>query len=407
MLEKQATYWYILPTYRQAKKAIWSAVDPHTGMKRINGVIPKALIESVNNTEMSLSLVNGSTLQFVGAKNMEDLRGAPPYGIVVSEYAKCPQTLFSEILSPILDENNGWIVFNTTPSGKNHAYDLWESMKGDSSCFTSKITVHDSGIFDKEKIDDIYKKHISIDEEYGRSVFSQEFLCSFESPRSGSYYGGLIEKARNEGRIFDMKEVQFFRNIIDSPMHEMLVAADLGVDDSTALWFFKRYQEKIFVCGYHEARRQGAQYYASYIKENFPQVRRIVVPHDARVQEWGTGKTRIESLIELGLRPIVCPSLSLADGIFAVRETFPNIFFDESKTLRGIEALSWYHQEYKENVGAFSQRPKHDWSSHAADGFRYACIWCKKVKDNDDPIQSPVFSSPHLNNFNKTIFRSA
>src|SRR5689334_16754547 len=99
-----------------------------------------------------------------------------------------------------------------------------------------------------------------------------------------------------------------------------------------------------------------------------------VLPHDARVQELGSGKTRVETLTSLGIRPRVLSAHRVEDGINEVRRLLPRCWFDAEKCARGLEALRHYRSEWDERRQAFRERPLHDWSSHAADAFRYLAM---------------------------------
>jgi phage terminase large subunit len=98
------------------------------------------------------------------------------------------------------------------------------------------------------------------------------------------------------------------------------------------------------------------------------------------VKELGTGKSRFEVLTTLGLTPTVCPKLSVDDGIQAVRSMLNRCYFDENNCERGIEALKQYRSAWDEKNKAFKLRPLHDWTSHAADAFRYLAVGFKAKK---------------------------
>ena len=104
------------------------------------------------------------------------------------------------------------------------------------------------------------------------------------------------------------------------------------------------------------------------------------VPHDARVKEYGTGRTRVETMQSFGLRPIVVPNHKIDDGINAARVTFARCRFDEGKCRQGIEALRQYRADYDDKTRAFRNAPKHDWTSHSADGVRYLCMAWRELE---------------------------
>ena len=111
MLGKIGTYWHMLPEYTQARKAIWDAVDGHTGKRRIDWVFPKELRQSTNEVEMKITLKNGSVWQVVGSDRYDSLVGSGVVGVVFSEFSLCKPEAWGYI-SPMLEENGGWALFN-------------------------------------------------------------------------------------------------------------------------------------------------------------------------------------------------------------------------------------------------------------------------------------------------------
>lgn len=192
---------------------------------------------------------------------------------------------------------------------------------------------------------------------------------AFSASVEGSYYGAWIEAAETQGRIGT------FAAEPGIPVH---TAWDIGVGDSTAIWFWQRLHKEVRVVGYFEASGEGVPFYAETIKKlykdnGWTREKAIdFVPHDARVKEWGSGKTRLEELIDAGFRPKIATEMSIDDGINAVRATIPMCTFDAAKCADGIKAMKAYRKEWNDEAGCWSSRPvdKH-WSKHGADAFRY------------------------------------
>jgi hypothetical protein len=171
----------------------------------------------------------------------------------------------------------------------------------------------------------------------------------------------------------------------DLPVHS---AWDLGMDDSTAIWCFQINGPELRIVDYYEASGHGAEHYASWLNQN--KYRGVDwVPHDARVREWGSGRSRLETLRMLGRKPRIVPDHSLMDGIQAARITIPLASFDAARCARGIECLRSYQAERDENLRTYKRTPKHDFASHAADSWRYlAMAWKEPVPPDEelDPI---------------------
>jgi phage terminase large subunit len=109
-------YWHMLPQHNQARKAIWDAINPGTGRRRIDDAFPLALRDSTREQDMFIRFKNGSTWQVVGSDNYNALVGSPPVGVVFSEYALSDPSSWA-FIRPILAENGGWALFISTPRG--------------------------------------------------------------------------------------------------------------------------------------------------------------------------------------------------------------------------------------------------------------------------------------------------
>ena len=99
------------------------------------------------------------------------------------------------------------------------------------------------------------------------------------------------------------------------------------------------------------------------------------LPHDAMAHSMGTGRSIFETLSRRTDRhPRIVRKLSVPDGINAARVTLASAWFDADRCRDGLEALRAYRVDFDERTKAFSDRPRHDWSSHSADSFRYLSI---------------------------------
>ena len=123
----------------------------------------------------------------------------------------------------------------------------------------------------------------------------------------------------------------------------------------------------------------GVEHYAEVIASKPYDPGTDFVPHDAKVKEWGTGRTRVETMRSFGLKPRVVPSASKLDGIQAVRSTLQKCIFHPSCEEIGIPALEQYRREWDDEKKAFRANEVHDWTSHLADAFRYLSLAWKEV----------------------------
>jgi phage terminase large subunit len=363
-MQRPATLWHMLPQISQGRRAIWAAVNPHTGKRRIDEAFPQAIRASTNENEMFIRFKNGSTWTVTGSDAYDSLVGSPPAGIVFSEWSRANPSAWA-YLAPILVENQGWALFITTPLGRNHAQAMYTMGRNDSKWFAEISTVADTNAIPFDAVEAQRKEyHALFGEAAGDALIEQEYYCSFDSVIPGSYYAKEMTIAEREGRI---TQVDVDRNL---PVHS---AWDLGISDSTAIWCFQVNGQELRCVDYYEASGHGAQHYCEWLNsQNYRGV--DWVPHDARVREWSTGRTRIETLRGMGRKPRLVPDASLQDGINAARITIPKVRFDAVRCARGIDCLKSYQAEWSEELRVYKKTPLHDWSSHGADAFRYLSL---------------------------------
>lgn len=365
-LQRVGNYWHMLPQYNQARKAIWEAVNQRTGKRRIDEVFPAAIRSDMRNTDMIIRLINGSTWQLVGSDNFNSLVGSPPVGLVNSEYALADPRAWA-YLRPILAENDGWSIFIFTPRGMNHGYTLFKMAESNPQWHAEVLTVDQTPVFNPATLTNERMELISqFGDTFGQTLFQQEYYCSFDIAVIGAYYSKQIKQAREDGRISNVPHVTG---------HEVYTAWDLGIDDSTTIWFFQVVGlEKRFI-DYYENSGEGLSHYAKVMKEKPYVYGDHYLPHDVEVRELGTGISRRETLEKLGIHPIVTversrDSQAVLMGIDAGRNVLSECWFDKEKCTRGLSALEGYHAEYDEERQKLKNSPEHDWTSHAADAFR-------------------------------------
>lgn len=377
-IQKPATYWHMLPEYSQARKAIWNAVNPHTGVRRIDEAFPQELRDSTNDHEMFIRLVNGATWQVVGSDSYNSLVGTPPYGLIVSEWALADPTAWA-YLAPILEENGGWAVFITTPRGKNHAHGMLRMAGNDPRWFAEVQTVDDTG-FDKGRIESARKEYHGIfGIDAGDALIEQEYYCSFEAAIVGAVYGAAMTRADKEGRIGKVNYDP------DLPVH---TAWDLGFDDSTAIWWWQIAKNEIRLIDYYEASGQTIEHYCQVIKDKSYKYGTHYVPHDAANKLLAAGGRSIYEQMtrDFGLKPVrIVPATSQQNCIEATRKTIDLCWFNDE--LKGLEALRQYQFEWDEDKKTFKSKPLHNWASHGADAFEIiGQVWRnpKEIKEPEE-----------------------
>lgn len=378
MTRRHASYWHMLPEAAQARKAIWRAVDPHTGIRRIDQAFPHEIRRRTLEQEMLIETRWGSTWQVLGSDNYNSFVGAPPAGITFSEYALADPNAWA-FSRPILAENGGWAVFISTPRGRNHLQRLYAMAKKDPKWHASLLTVRDTGVISPQIIAQ-ERRELAAErgDDEADNIINQEYYCDFDAAIPGSYYGRIIAKLEKQGRITDVPY---------DPRFPVFTAWDLGIGDPTAIWFYQHVGEAIHVLDYLENSGAGADYYASELKvEREYFYGGHTLPHDADDKEWGNnGMSRVASLKKLGVKPCrVLPNASIDDGINAVRVLLPRCKFDEVKCERGLDCLRQYQKVWDDERRCFALKPLHDWTSHGADAFRYLAQGLKINRESAD-----------------------
>lgn len=386
--ERPGAYWHLLPEAAHARKAIWTAVNPHTGMRRIDEAFPLALRKTTREQEMFIEFINGSTWQVGGSDRYNTLVGSSPAGVVFSEWALANPAAWAYV-RPILLENGGWTMFITTPRGHNHAERMLKAARSMPGAFADVSTAMETGIFTPESLE---QERLSLIAEYGpefgQSIFDQEYMCSFEAAIMGAYYTAWMLQVKTEKRIQD---------IAPDPALPINFAADLGRSDDTSIWPYQVPWRAVHVLGFHSSNGKDVAFYLDYIwtflQKRGAKLGKLYLPHDAKAKTLASmGKSVQEQFVEgvekdgkkipgLGWDHVeIVPSLSVQDGIQAVRAMFPRVYFDtscetdDSAGFSGIDALSQYRREYDEDKKVFVEKPLHDWCSNPADAFRYLAI---------------------------------
>ena len=345
-------YAYIAPYYNQAKRIAWGYAKHYA-----DGLPGR----SFNESELKITLPTGAEIRLFGADNPDALRGDYLDGVVADEFGDWNPTVWPLVVRPMLSDFQGWAAFIGTPKGRNAFYDLHTAAEADpENWFSMTMRASESGLIPPDELADL-RRGMSEDQ------FAQEFECSFEAAVIGAFYAREMQDARTDGRICD---VPYNPGL---PVH---TAWDLGIGDSTAIWFVQLSGPNVHVIDYYEAAGVGLEHYARYLRNELKYVYATphIYPHDAGHKDLSTGRERVVLLQQLGLPGRVLPASSVEDGIQAARRLIGRCFFDAKKCKQGIDALSAYRREYDEDRKVFKTRPLHDWASHGADAFRYLAM---------------------------------
>lgn len=356
--KQNGRYAYIAPYYSQAKAIAWDY------LKRYSAPIGAKISES----ELSVELVNGSRVRLFGADNPDALRGIYLDAVALDEYAQMSDRLWGEVVRPTLADRKGRATFIGTPRGHNAFHELYQSVKDDPDWYVRVYRASETGYVAADELDAARRQ-------MSEEQYAQEFECSWAAAIQGSYYGRLLEAAERDGRV---------RSVNADTGLPVETWWDLGIGDSTAIWFAQRSGPEVRLIDYYENSGEPLAHYVGVIDERRKaggyKAGKCVLPHDAMQRSLETGTTRVDTLRTLGMDAVVLEQSKLEDGIEAVRRLLPNCYFDSLRCARGLDALRQYRAEYDERNRTYRKRPVHDWSSHGADAFRYGAMHKATVK---------------------------
>ena len=362
---RTGTYWHMLPQASQARKAVWDAVNPHTGIRRINEAFPLAIRETTREQEMLIVFKSGSTWQVIGSDNYDSLVGSPPVGVVFSEWALAKPQSWA-YLRPILAENGGWAAFITTPRGNNHAKRMFDSLQLDEKAFVLKSTALDTSVFSQEQLDhELAAYQSEYGEQIGKNLFDQEYMCSFDAAIHGAIYAAELGKAKESGRIGTQRY---------DPEYLVHTSWDIGIGDPTAVWFYQKIKGEIKFIDYYESQGEAITHYLEVLKAKSYGYHTAWMPHDADHRQLATGTSIADMVRKNGFNVRIAPKLSIENGINSARLLIERCFFDSKNCKAGIDALINYRWDYNKKLEELKHTPLHDWSSHASDSFRYAAV---------------------------------
>lgn len=374
--QRVASYWHCLPEYEQGRKALWNAINAHTGKRRIDEAFPPEIRESKDEQQMLIKLKCGSTWQIIGSDRYDATVGAGVAGIAYSEWALANPSAWA-YHRPMLEENDGWAAFITTPRGRNHAKAMFDMAKANPRWFAEISTVHDTGALSPQQIEESLAEYVALyGEDIGRAQFEQEYECSFNAAILGAFYAREMAAVRKENRIADIEPIP------DRPVHR---AWDIGVRDDTSIWWFQVVGLQVFILDCYTASGVGLDHYAEVVHKRHEErgwkLGTDFVPHDAKVKEWGTGRTRVETMRDYGLKPELVPNATKLDGINAARQTLGRCVFHTRCEEQGLSALEQYRREWDDEKKTFKANEVHDWTSHLADAFRYLSLSWKTIRE--------------------------
>jgi len=370
-------YGHIMPLRTQAKLVVWDKLKHYA--RPIPGI-------KINESELLIRYPTGHKFQLFGADDPDALRGPAFSGVSFDEFSQMPGNIYSESISKELADHLGYAIFLGTIKGKDQLYETYQAAKGSEDWFSlwqdvDRSLATEEGItiqlLEQAMEDD--RKQIALGL-MTQDEYDQEWFLSADAAIKGAWFLKEMATAKAQGRITRV------------PVDQMLPVDtdwDLGIADAMSIWFSQTLRSgEVRLVDYYEATGEGLPHYVAMLRERGYVYGKHHAPHDIKVRELGSGKSRQEVAKALGLvfqEPM--PALELADGINAVRLLLAQCWFDEQKTARGIECLRQYRKAFNTRLDEFTGTPVHNWASHGADAFRTLAMRYKRPGD-----QRPVLT---------------
>ena len=374
---KNPRYAYVAPTYGQAKRVAWDYLKEYT--RNFPEVITheQDLAVTIPRPQYDDKI----KITLLGSENPDSIRGIYLDGAVIDEIADCDPRIFSEVVRPALSDRLGWCIFIGTPKGTNHFFRLYELAKANILSAFAKNTkpewfcqlykASQTGVIPVEELE-------SMRLEMSEEEYAQEMECSFNAALKGAYWGKQIEELENKKQICKVPH---------DPALLVDTFWDLGIDDTTTIWFTQQVRSEVRIIDYFEMNGMGLDYYARILKEGERakyNYREHNWPHDGGSKDLSSGKERSTTMRELGVRVTVRPRYDVADSINAARLLLPRCYFDESATAKGLTSLKNYQRVWDAKNQIFQDKPKHDWASHGSDAFRLLAMCLRPGEDRDN-----------------------
>lgn len=375
--ERVGSYWHLLPQATQARKAIWDAINPHTGKRRIDEAFPLELREVTRENEMFIRFKIGSTWQVIGSDNYDSLVGTPPVGVIGSEWALSTPRAWS-YLRPILAENGGWAAFITTPRGRNHAATMYEAAKNDPAWFAELLTARDTGVFSEETLTrELAEYQREMGEKEGESLFRQEYMCDFDAPVIGAIYASMIQEIDAAGQIGDVEW---------QPTWPVYTCWDIGRRDAAACWFFQVGPGAVYFIDYHEETGTDVPYWVKYLNSKPYVYGDAYFPWDARLTTFAAPRSVIQQFSDHKItKTKIVGETDPADRIAAGRVLLRRSYFSRKRCAVGLDNLRGYHYKWDDRTKVLSREPEHDFTSHGADAFGYGAVAYRDL--NPEPFK--------------------
>ena len=318
-------------------------------------------------TESAIKYKNGSEIIFKGVhNNTQSVKSTEGIDICFVEEAQSISQDSIDVLIPTVRKAGSFFVWCWNPLTEQDP--VWTTIAShpDERTYVRKVN--------SEDIEQLLSPEVIHEREKMKrdnpDMFAHVWLGEPLTSKTGTVFGKQIAQAQIDGRI---------GSVPYDASAGVYTAIDLGIGDSTAIWWFQLIGQEIHFIDHYESSGEELGHYISIIKNKPYNYATHFLPHDAKQRELQTGMTRVEYFENNGIHNIevLRPTnfqLGQDDINLIARPKFSKVWIDKTKCERGLECLRAYHYEYDDKNKLLKNKPEHDWSSHSSSAFIYALM---------------------------------
>jgi phage terminase large subunit len=353
---------YLAPQYKQAKNIAWQY------LKDFSRGIPGT---TFNESELRADYPNGAQIRLLGAAEPDALRGLYLDAVCCDEMAQFAPRAWTEVIRPALADRTGKALLIGTVFGRaNLFYEYYRDAASKAGWYSQLLKVTDTDMISEDE-------QVLIQQDMDEGEWKQEFLCDWDAAVKGSFYGEGMNDAEDQGRV---------GRVPHDDQLEVFTSWDLGMADSTVIWFLQQVGSEVRAIECVEFQGTGLPEIVRELRKRPYNYSDHYLPHDVKVRELGTGQSRYEVLMELGVNATIVTNHQVWDGIQATRSLIKRMWFDRENCFRGVEALKTYRSDYNDQRQVFNRTPLHSWESHFADSLRYYAMGKPKTDTWGKPL---------------------
>lgn len=339
----------VAPTYKQCKNIWWNDLK---GM-----LIERNWVRKINESELTITLVNSSTITLRSSENYDALRGGKYNFIVLDEFADMNPDAWFQVLRPTLSDMQGHALFIGSPKGRNHFYDLWINAGTLEDWESWQFTTLQGGNVPESEI-------IAAQRDLDERTFNQEYMSQFVD------YAGVIFYAYSDAHNLKQYTGEFTDR---TPIH---CSIDFNTSPITCGVWIKG-QDSLHAIDEIEIYGSNTLELVQEINRRYGTARQRIAYPDATGSRTNTNSMGQSDHIILNnngfklvtgkINPNVNDSINAVNALCTNSQGEHKLFLDpKCKKMR--ECMLKY--VYKEGTRVPHKDNVHD---HFADGIRYIC----------------------------------